>query len=109
MSRFGNRRFQTMARDYVEDNVLHGVVTDMHTELLVLSSGMKGASFVESEKSLIRTFPHRTQPAKKMLEVSASLLRNHPAVSLFVSRVIRFKPPTHTSGTALLTAGNSAR
>jgi hypothetical protein len=92
MSRFGNRRFQKMSQEYMDDNVLHVIVTEMHIELLVLSSGKRGSGFTESDKSLLRTFPHRNSSSMKKLEISASLLRNHPAISLFVSRVIRQDP-----------------
>jgi hypothetical protein len=81
LDRFGNRRFQTKAIGFLDENQLHLVVSDMHSELLALSSR---ASF--DGRSLIRTFPREHDPSK-MLEISASILRRHPAVSLFVSRV----------------------
>lgn len=81
MNRFGNRRFQNSAKDYLKVDVLHKVVSDMHSELLVLSSRKKFG-----DRCLVRTFPHRTEPSLR-LEISASLLRHQPAVSLLVSRV----------------------
>jgi hypothetical protein len=81
LDRFGNRRFQTKAIGFLDENQLHLVVSDMHSELLALSSR---ASF--DGRSLIRTFPREHDP-NKTLEISASILRRHPAVSLFVSRV----------------------
>lgn len=80
LERFGNARFQTKAANYLEDNELHGIVSSMHSELLALASR---ASF--QDRSLIRRFPHRDRKASH-LEISASLLRRHPALSLFVSR-----------------------
>jgi hypothetical protein len=81
LERFGNRRFQTKAIGFLDENQLHLVVSDMHSELLALSSR---SSF--DGRSLIRTFPREGDPSKT-LEISASILRRHPAVSLFVSRV----------------------
>lgn len=83
MSRFGNKRFQSSARDFVNDEVLHRVVSDMHAELMVLSSRKNF-----EDRCLIRTFPNNTDPSK-ILEISASLLRHQPAVSILVSRVRR--------------------
>jgi hypothetical protein len=83
LERFGNRRFQTKATGFLEENELHVVVSDMHSELLALSAR---ASF-KIERALIRTFPHKRDPTT-LLEISASLLRRHPALTLFVSRTI---------------------
>jgi hypothetical protein len=80
LERFGNRRFQTKTEGFLELNELHVIVSDMHAELLVLSSR---STF--KDRSLIRTYHHR-QDRSQTLEISASLLRRHPALSLFVSR-----------------------
>jgi hypothetical protein len=80
MSRFGNRRFQTLSQDFVREEVLHKVVSDMHAELLVLTSRK-----TFEDRCLIRTFPHKTNLSN--LEIAGSLLRHNPAVSLLVSRV----------------------
>lgn len=82
LERFGNRRFKTKAIGCLDENKLHSVVTDMHSELLALAPR---TNF--QDRSLIRTFPHKREPGKA-LEISASLLRRHPALSLFVSRTI---------------------
>jgi hypothetical protein len=82
LERFGNRRFRTKAIGCLDENKLHSVVTDMHSELLALAPR---SSF--QDRSLVRTFPHKREPGKT-LEISASLLRRHPALSLFVSRTI---------------------
>ncbi len=81
MNRFGNRRFQNSAKDYLKVDVLHKVVSDMHSELLVLSSRKKF-----DDRCLVRSFPHKSEPSLR-LEMTASLLRHQPAVSLLVSRV----------------------
>lgn len=81
LERYGNRRFQNMAKGFLESNELHVIVTDMHAELLALASR---ASF--ADRSLIRSFPDRDDPTK-VLDISAALIRRHPALSLFVSRI----------------------
>jgi hypothetical protein len=79
MERFGNIRFQTRAEGFLDVNQLHVIVSDMHSELLALSSRL------DHDRSLIRTYPHHQNP-KHSLEITAALLRRHPAMSLFVSR-----------------------
>jgi hypothetical protein len=83
LERFGNRRFQNKAEGFLDENRLHGLVSDMHSELLALASR---ASF--QNRSLLRTIPHRDDPGK-VLEISASLLRRQPVLSLFVSRIVK--------------------
>ena len=83
MNRFGNRRFQNNAKEYVKDSVLHKIVSDMHSELLVLTSRK-----TFEDRCLVRSFPHKTDGYLK-LEITASLLRHQPAVSLLVSRIKR--------------------
>lgn len=80
LERFGNRRFQAIAKGYLEVSELHVVVSAMHSELLALANrdGFQ-------DRSLIRTCPHPLDPTKS-LEISAALLRRQPALSLFVSR-----------------------
>lgn len=80
LERFGNRRFKTKAIGCLDENMLHSIVSDMHAELLALPPG-----FNVQDRSLTRTFPHKRKSGKA-LEISASLLRRHPALSLFVSR-----------------------
>ena len=82
MSRYGNVRFESEAAEYLEKPDLHGLVSDMHGEILVLSTKK-----TFGDRSLIRVFPHPTDSSKQ-LEVSATILRRHPALSLFVSRVV---------------------
>jgi len=82
MNRYGNLRFQNNAKGFVGKNALHVVVSDMHSELIALS-----ARNTFDDRSLIRTFSHKDD-ANKILEISASLLRRQPAMSLFVSSII---------------------
>jgi len=84
MNRFGNRRFQTSARCYLTDDTLHKVVSDMHSELLVLTSNHKN-NF--GNRCLVRTFPQLIDDPSQHLEVAATLLRYQPAATLFVSRI----------------------
>jgi hypothetical protein len=86
MNRFGNRRFQTLAKGFLTDDTLHKVVSDMHSEVLVLTSRNK--SF--EDRCLVRTFPNRKDP-NSTLEISATILRYQPAATLLVSR-IRISP-----------------
>lgn len=81
LNRYGNRRFQSYARHYIHENALHMVVSDMHAELLLFSS---------RDRILLREFRHLEDPNKK-LEITASLIRLQPAMSLFVSRIVKIK------------------
>lgn len=72
MNRFGNRRFQSLAEDFMEVNQLHALVSNMHAELILVTN---------REKSITREVVKDGQ----RLCLSASLLRQHPAISLFVS------------------------
>jgi len=82
MNRFGNRRFQTSARGFTTDDTLHKVVSDMHSEVLALTTRKNNFE----DKCLVRTFPHQSD-ATKILEISATLLRYQPAATLLVSRI----------------------
>jgi hypothetical protein len=82
MNRFGNRRFQTSVQGFISSDTLHKVVSDMHAEVLVLSTHRKN---LES-RCLVRTFPHQREPSTT-LEISAILLRYQPAATLLVSRI----------------------
>jgi len=92
LERFGNRRFKTKAIGFLTESMLHETVTDMHTELLGLAPR---TSLQVQDRSLVRTFPHRRDPTKT-LEISASLLRRNPALSLFVDKTIVTKPGSGT-------------
>jgi hypothetical protein len=82
LERFGNKRFQSKASGFLDENELHLVVNDMYAELLALASR---ATFVGC--SLLRTFPSRGE-SQTTLEVAAALLRSHPALLLFVTRIV---------------------
>mmetsp|Transcript_21064 Transcript_21064/g.51838 ORF Transcript_21064/g.51838 Transcript_21064/m.51838 type:complete len:1143 (-) Transcript_21064:54-3482(-) len=81
MNRFGNRRFQNNAMEYIKEETLQRVVGDMHSELLVLSTSSKF-----NGRCLVRRFAHKSHPSTE-LEIAASLLRYQPAVTLLVSRI----------------------
>jgi len=84
MNRFGNRRFQSSARCFLTDDTLHKVVSDMHSELLALTSTRKN-SF--GNRCLVRSFPRLAGDSSQHLEIAATLLRHQPAATLFVSRI----------------------
>jgi hypothetical protein len=83
LERFGNRRFKTKSIGFLEETELHAVITDVHSELISL---IPRPSL--EDMSIQRTFQHKRDPTK-VLEMSASLLRRHPALSLFVSRITK--------------------
>ena len=82
LERFGNKRFRKKAEGFLEETKLHAVVTSMHSELLSRASPES-----TRQNSLVRSFPHMKDPSK-LLEISASLLRRQPGLSLFVSRTV---------------------
>lgn len=82
--RFGNRRFQTSSRSFLTDDILHQVVSDMHSELLALTSTRKN-SF--RNRCLVRSFPQTDGSSPRHLEIAATLLRHQPAATLFASRI----------------------
>ena len=84
LNRFGNRRFQTLAHSFLTDDALHQVVSDMHSELLVLTSTRKN-SF--GNRCLVRTYPQIDSASSRYLEIAATLLRHQPAATLFASRI----------------------
>lgn len=91
--RFGNRRFQNSASGFLTDDMLHQVVSDMHSEMLVLT--IRKNAF--EDRCLVRTFPHQTDPLIQ-LEITATLLRYQPAATLFVSRIRPVTTSTLASG-----------
>lgn len=90
LDRFGNHRFRTKATGFLRDDELNIVVTDMHSELMALSAR---ASF-QNDRALVRTFPHKMDQSK-VLEISAAILQQQPAVSIFVSRTRREAGPAN--------------
>ena len=79
LNRFGNRRFQTLSRNFVNDCTLHQVVSDMHSELLAHKN---------SERCLVRTFSEQDDElSSRQLEIAATLIRHQPAATLFSSRI----------------------
>lgn len=84
MNRYGNRRFETEAAGFIDKVELHALVSNMHSELLVLMSSTKISL---RDRSLIRVYPHPTDFSQK-LEISATIVRRNPALSLFVTRIV---------------------
>ena len=84
LNRFGNRRFQALSRPFLTDDTLHQAVSDMHSELLVLTSTRKNKF---GNRCLVRTFPEIDGASSRHLEISATLLRHQPAATLFASRI----------------------
>lgn len=82
MDRFGNHLFQHLAGGFLDQSELQAVVTDMHSELLVLAptSNLKGGIRV-------RQYPAKDAP-NRYLQVSCSLLSRNPTLSIFVARVV---------------------
>jgi hypothetical protein len=78
LNRYGNRRFQSHAKNFIHENALHMVVSDMHAELLL---------FGPRDRVLQREFKH-LEASNKKLEITASLIRHQPVMSLFVSRIV---------------------
>jgi hypothetical protein len=78
MNHFDDCQFQKNARDFVKDEVLHKIVSDMHSELLVMTTRKQF-----EDRCLVQTFAHKSAPSLK-LEITTLLLRYQPAVcSLF--------------------------
>jgi hypothetical protein len=82
MNRYGNRRFEIEAADFIDKMELHSLVSSMHGELLALS-----ATDSFDERSIVRNLTHPTNPSKRLV-LSATILRRQPALSLFVSRIV---------------------
>lgn len=82
MDRFGNHLFQDLANDFLDESELQALVTDMHSELLVLepTSNAKGGTRVRQYAA--------KDKQNQFLQISASLLSRNPTMSIFVSRVI---------------------
>ena len=84
MNRYGNRRFETEAAEFLGKMALHGLVSEIHSELLVLLASSEKSY---QDRSLVRMYPHPSDSSKQ-LEISATIIRRHPALSLFVTRII---------------------
>ena len=94
LERFGNRRFQSIAAGFLSEQELNETVSDMHAQLLVLSA----KTTYSNDRAVTRTFPHSIDSVRA-IEISASILRRHPAVSLFVIRLKDSSRPALESST----------
>ena len=74
--RFGNRRFQTMMKEFLEEDEIHMIISDMHSELL---------SLVNKGQTIVQRF---LESVDSQLELSASLMSTSPPMSLFTANVV---------------------
>ncbi len=84
MVRFCNSSFKKITREFLSEAALHVAVSEMHIDLLALGDEDDANSL------LTRQFPHPSralnQEEKRVLEIRASLLREDPPISLFISK-----------------------
>ncbi|GAX18682.1 hypothetical protein FisN_10Hh105 [Fistulifera solaris] len=85
MDRFGNQLFQELAHGYLGDFELQAVVTDMHSELLVLAPTSNSGNVTRVRKYRAKDL------SNSYLRISGSLLSQNPTLSIFVARVIDSK------------------
>jgi hypothetical protein len=82
--RFCNSSFKRVTREFLSEAALHVAVSEMHIDLLAL--GDKD----DANSLLIRHFHHPSralnQDEESVLEIKASLLREDPPISLFISK-----------------------
>ncbi|GAX17248.1 hypothetical protein FisN_10Lh105 [Fistulifera solaris] len=82
MDRFGNQLFQELAHGFLGNFELQAVVTDMHSELLVLAPTSNSRSGTR-----VRQYPAK-DTSNSHLQISGSLLSQNPTLSIFVACVI---------------------
>lgn len=84
MVRFCNSSFKKVTHEFLSEESIHVVVSEMHIDLLAL--GDKG----DANASITRQFPHPSEALnreeKYVLQIRASLLRVDPPISLFISK-----------------------
>mmetsp|Transcript_22693 Transcript_22693/g.33507 ORF Transcript_22693/g.33507 Transcript_22693/m.33507 type:complete len:807 (-) Transcript_22693:66-2486(-) len=71
-SRIGNQGFQKLSMEFMTLDEMYSIVTEMHAQLLPQ----------KNNRSLIRNFEERS----RVLQISASLVREYPSISMFVLR-----------------------
>jgi hypothetical protein len=76
MNRYGNRRFQVLAEEFMETHQLHSVISEMHANILSIAITEDGTA----ERTFVK--------GSRTLRISGALLREQPAISMFVSTVI---------------------
>jgi hypothetical protein len=95
MSRFGNARFQKMTKPYIDDEVLHVLVSEMHSEILTLPMKTKDAVLIRQFSPPGGSANHLTAfqndlGEEMLLELRGSLLRSSPPMTLFVASLLPF-------------------
>ena len=78
MARFGNARFQSITRPFIDEEVMHVLLSDMQSELLIVPK--------TNAKDVVLTRQF-TKPDGK-LELRASLLKESPPMTLFVATLL---------------------
>lgn len=83
MVRFCNSLFKQVTREFISEEAMHVVVSEMHIDLIAL--GDKN----DADSVITRNFPHPSnsmdQEGRGVLEIRASLLQADPPISLFMA------------------------
>ena len=96
MARFCNANFKKITRGFIESEMLHVVVSEMHIDLTALRSNRNNALFVRKFRSLEDLADLEAQEENFVLEVRVSLLKEEPPISLFVARrIVESSEPNH--------------
>mmetsp|Transcript_37381 Transcript_37381/g.112007 ORF Transcript_37381/g.112007 Transcript_37381/m.112007 type:complete len:562 (-) Transcript_37381:253-1938(-) len=83
--RFGNRRFLIMTREFFGEDMMHMIMSDMHSELI----NSLAATESMNKSNVKRIF----EGVSRELELSAALISSRPPVSVFVARVRSYDLP----------------
>mmetsp|Transcript_24942 Transcript_24942/g.37337 ORF Transcript_24942/g.37337 Transcript_24942/m.37337 type:complete len:123 (+) Transcript_24942:1759-2127(+) len=87
--RIGNRRFEVITKNYLNEDIMHVIVSDMHRELIDLAFNALDNEG-NNDFTVERTFQSKN-PAGERLILSAALLEEEPPVSLITARVAYFQ------------------
>jgi len=87
--RIGNRRFEVITKNYLNEDIMHIIVSDMHRELIDLAFNALDNEG-NNDFTVERTFQSKN-PAGERLILSAALLEEEPPVSLITARVAYFQ------------------
>ena len=86
MARFCNAPFKQITRGFIDNEMLHVIVSEMHIDLIALHSDKANAAIVRKFHSAV-DFDVEVQE-ETALEIRATLLGAYPPMSLFVARRI---------------------
>ena len=96
MARFCNARFKTITRGFIENEMLHVVISEMHIDLMALRSNRNEAVIARKFRSLEDVADLEAQEERGVLEIRVSLLKEDPLMSLFVARhIVESSEPSH--------------